>query len=161
MAKQYGLNEKTLYREYKKSNSLSPVQVEGMIAYLKIIGRHLTGIREHLIFMDKINMSDKIESVKRYLDENYASPLTIEQVADKFHISPSNLAHKFKNTVNISFQRYIKFKRLAKSKEMLRETKLSIAEIAYACGFGSVSQFNRTFRNVVEFSPGQYRASKK
>ena len=111
--------------------------------------------------MDKINMSDKIESVKRYLDENYASPLTIEQVADKFHISPSNLAHKFKNTVNISFQRYIKFKRLAKSKELLRETKLSIAEIAYACGFGSVSQFNRTFRNIVECSPSQYRAKSK
>lgn len=161
LAESYGLNKTALYNEYKRSNSLTPVQVEGIISYLKIIAAHLTGIREHLIFMDKINMSDKIESVKRYLDEHYASPMSIEQVAEKFHISPSNLAHKFKDTVNISFQRYIKFKRLQKSKEMLRGTKLSIAETAYACGFGSVSQFNRTFRSVVGVAPGQYRALSK
>ena len=34
--------------------------------YLKIIGKQLTSIREHLIFMDKINAPDKIAMVKKY-----------------------------------------------------------------------------------------------
>ena len=157
LAEQYGLDGRKLYKAYRLSNSLSPVQVEGVQAYLKIIGKQLTSIREHLIFMDKINAPDKIAMVKKYLDENFASQITIEQAAKKFSISSSNLAHKFKETVNVSFQRYINFRRLMRAREMLRETKLSVSEIAYSCGFGSVSQFNRIFRSEAGCTPSQYR----
>ena len=157
LAEQYGLDGNELYNAYKMSNSLAPVQVEGIIAYLGIIGRQLTSIREHLIFMDKINVPDKISMVKKYIDENFDSPLTIEQVAKKFNISPSNLAHKFTETVNVSFQRYVNFRRLMRAKEMLHGTTLSVSEIAYACGFGSVSQFNRTFKASAGCSPSCYR----
>jgi AraC-like DNA-binding protein len=95
--------------------------------------------------------------VKKYLDENFDSQITIESVAKKFSISPSNLAHKFKDTVNVSFQRYVNFRRLMRAREMLKETKHSISEIAYSCGFGSVSQFNRVFRSSVGCAPRQYR----
>jgi AraC-like DNA-binding protein len=157
LAEQYGLDGNELYNAYKMSNSLAPVQVEGIIAYLGIIGRQLTSIREHLIFMDKINVPDKISMVKKYIDENFDSQLTIEQVAKKFNISPSNLAHKFTETVNVSFQRYVNFRRLMRAKEMLHGTTLSVSEIAYACGFGSVSQFNRTFKASAGCSPSCYR----
>ncbi|MBQ7403942.1 MAG: PocR ligand-binding domain-containing protein [Lentisphaeria bacterium] len=157
LAKLHGLNGKELYQAYKQSNSLSPVQVDGIIAYLKIIGKNLTDIRNHLIFMEKINAPDKIALVKKYLDENFDSPVSIEEVAEKFHISASNLAHKFKDTVNVSFQKYVNFRRLMRSKEMLRDTKLTISEIAYSCGFGSLSQFNRIFRSATGITPTQYR----
>ena len=157
LADKYNIDRKKLYDAYKMSNCLTPVQVEGILAYLKIIGKQLTSIREHLIFMDKINAPDKIAMVKKYLDENFDSQITIEQAAKKFSISPSNLAHKFKETVNVSFQRYINFRRLMRAREMLQETALSVSEIAYACGFGSLSQFNRTFRASVGCSPSQYR----
>ena len=143
------------------SNSLTPVQVEGILAYLGLIGKHLTGIRDHLIFMEKINMPDKIKAVKKYIDENYASQLSIEQTAQKFHISPGYLAHKFKDAVNVSFQRYVRFRRIAVSREMLTGTTLSVSEIAYACGFGSVSQFNRMFRSSAGISPSCYRERNK
>ncbi len=157
LAVRYGLDGEELYQAYKMSNNLTPVQVEGILAYLKIIGKQLTSIREHLVFMDKINVPDKIAMVKKYLDENFDSQITIESVAKKFSISPSNLAHKFKDTVNVSFQRYVNFRRLMRAREMLKETKLSISEIAYSCGFGSVSQFNRVFRSSVGCAPRQYR----
>lgn len=157
IAARYGLDGGKLYQAYKKSNSLTPVQTEGIISYLKIIGRQLTSIREHLIFMDKINVPDKISMVKKYLDENFDSEISIEQVAKKFSMSPGSLAHKFKETVNISFQRYVNFRRLMRAREMLKETQLSVSEIAYSCGFGSVSQFNRIFRASVGIAPSQYR----
>ena len=160
LASLHGLNGNELYQAYKQSNSLSTVQVDGIIAYLKIIGKNLTSIRDHLVFMEKINAPDKIVLVKKYLDDHFDSPISIEDVAEKFHISPSNLAHKFKDTVNISFQKYVNFRRLMRSKEMLRDTKLSISEVAYSCGFGSISQFNRIFRSSTGISPTQYREQK-
>lgn len=161
LADQYVLDGQKLYDAYKMSNSLTPIQVEGILSYLGIIGKQLTSIREHLIFMDKINVPDKIAMVKKYLDENFDSQITIEQIAKKFSISPSNLAHKFKETVNVSFQRYVNFRRVMRAREMLHGTTLSVSEIAYACGFGSVSQFNRTFRASVGYSPSQYREQNK
>ena len=132
-----------------------------MITYLKLIGKQLVSLRDHLIFMDKINVHDKIEAVKNYLDENYASPISIQQTAHRFHISPGYLAHQFKKSLNISFQRYINFRRIAKARQMLTDTEISIAEIAYANGFGSVSQFNRTFRSIAGMAPKQYRIRKR
>ena len=157
LAGRFRLDGDKLYRAYRKSGSLTPVQVEGMVTYLKLIGRQLVGVRDHLIFMDKINVRDKIEAVKAYLDENYASPLSIRETAHRFHISPGYLAHQFKNALNISFQRYINFRRITQAQQMLTDTDISIGEIAYANGFGSVSQFNRTFRTIAGMSPTLYR----
>ena len=147
LAERCGVDGEKLFRAYRMSNSLTPVQVEGILAYLGLIGKHLTGIRDHLIFMEKINMPDKIKAVKKYIDENYASQLSIEQTAQ--------------NAVNVSFQRYVRFRRIAVSREMLTGTTLSVSEIAYACGFGSVSQFNRMFRSSAGISPSCYRERNK
>lgn len=157
LADRYEVNGEKLFRAYKKSISLTPLQVEGILTYLGLIGKHLTGIRDHLIFMEKINTPDKIMAVKKYIDDNYASELSIEQTAQKFHISPDYLAHKFKDAMNVSFQRYVRFRRIAVSREMLSGTTLSVSEIAYSCGFGSVSQFNRMFRSAAGMAPGRYR----
>ena len=161
MAEKYGIDADELYNSYKSSNSLTQTQVEGIIAYLNIISHHLTGIREHLIFMEKINVPDIISEVKKYIDEHFDANVSIKQIAERFHISPSNLAHKFKENTNVSFQRYINFRRFTKAKEMLQETTLSISEIAYACGFGSISQFNRNFRSASGISPSEYRKNIK
>ena len=161
LAGRFGLDGGKLYRAYRKSSSLTPVQVEGMLTYLNLIGKQLVSVRDHLIFMDKIGVHDKIEAVKNYLDENYASPLSIKETAHRFHISPGYLAHQFKKSLNISFQKYINFRRIAKAQQMLTDTEISIAETAYANGFGSVSQFNRTFRSIAGMAPKQYRMNSR
>ena len=48
-----------------------------------------------------------------------------------------------------------------KAREMLLETELSVSEIALLCGFGSISQFNRVFREVVRQTPREFRAAKR
>ena len=157
LAGRFGLDGEKLYRAYRKSSSLTPVQAEGMLSYLNLIARQLVSVRDHLIFMDKINVHDKIEAVKKYLDENYASPLSIKEVAQRFHISPGYLAHRFRKSLNISFQQYVNFRRITEAQQMLTDTEITVSEIAYGSGFGSVSQFNRTFRAIAGMAPKEYR----
>ena len=160
IAEQYGINAETLYRDYCSSLSVTGIQVEGITEFLAIIGKHLTGLHGNLIFLSKINTPAKIELIKKYIEDNYFQQLSVEEAARRHSMSPSNLAHMFKRELNVSFNRYLNSFRISKAKEMLENTDLNISEIAFAAGFGSISQFNRQFRSVTGCSAGEYRSGK-
>ena len=161
LAGQTGVSGNELWNYYRKSAVLTPAQREGLIGYLKIIGHHLTGIRDNLIFMDKINMPDKIKEVKRYLDVHYGESLKLAELARRFCISPDYLAHIFRKEMNIAFHRYLVLRRLSEAEKMLAGTELSIREIAFHCGFGSISQFNRFFKKEKGCTPGICRSKNR
>lgn len=50
---------------------------------------------------------------------------------------------------------------LAYSKRLLEETELSVLEVALECGYGSVSQFHRAFKNLTGITPKEYRNTKR
>lgn len=146
VARSCGLDAGKMWRLYRKSITLSRLQAEGVTGYLEIIGRHLTGVRENLILMDKIDTPDKIAEIKKYVENNCTHRLTVEQTARKFFLSPDYLAHLFSREVHVPFHRYLTWCRIVRARNMLAETTLSVAEIAGASGFGSISQFNRAFK---------------
>jgi AraC-like DNA-binding protein len=45
------------------------------------------------------------------------------------------------------------------AKDLMRSTSLTLAEIAYACGFADQTQFTRAFARFVQATPGEYRQS--
>lgn len=157
LAAKLNIDPDRLYEDYLKSRELSQKQLEGVIEYLEIIGRHLTGLHENLIFLEKINTPGKIESIRRYIEKHYRERLSLEDVAQKFYISSSSLAHSFKKEMNIPFNAYVNSFRVNEVKKQLADTKLSISEIALNCGFGSIAQFNRVFRAETGITAGQYR----
>ena len=157
LAEECGLDPLELQNAYDNSLAVTTLQLEGIIEYLSMIGRHLTGLHENLIYMDKINTPAKIEVIKKYMEENYRSRLTLGAVAKKHYISPGGLAHAFKKEMNVTFINYLNSFRVTKARELLEHTALSVGEIAYNTGFGSVSQFNRVFKVFTGKSPGEYR----
>lgn len=157
LARLYGLDPEALFEAYRNSPTLSPEQLEGVISYLKVIGTHLTGLRENLIFLEKIDTPVKIESIRRYLEENYTQKLLIRDVARRFYVSESFLSHNFKRELNVSFTDYINAFRVNKARELLADTRLQVSEIAMVTGFGSISQFNRVFMAEVGVSAKEYR----
>ena len=61
--------------------------------------------------------------------------------------------------MNQTLSQYLTQIRLDNSRKMLRETHLSITEIAMACGFSSQSYFTKIFRETYGLTPGLYRKS--
>lgn len=157
LARQFQLVPEPLYAAYQQSPVLTKEQLDGVIRYLQIIGRLLTGVREHLIFLEKINTPEKIESIRKYIEENYTGKLLLKEVARKFYVSPSFLSHNFKKELNVSFVDYINAFRIKKARELLEDTRLQISEIAMLTGFGSISQFNRCFLAGTGMSAKNYR----
>lgn len=97
---------------------------------------------------------DTMQRVMAYINEHYAQPLTLEEIADAFFISKSYLSHEFVRYTNTSVYEYIQFRRICGAK-LLIASGVSLTEAAFQSGFNSYSSFLRTFRkNSRHFADG-------
>ena len=156
-AVQFGLDPAQLFKNYKETKVFSSVQLEGLIAYLKAIGRIITETHNKLLFLESIDAPDKISMIKQFVEDNYMKKITIPETAKKFFLSPGYFSRFFKEETGVSFMCFVNMYRISKSEEMLKDTTRNISEIAFLTGFGSVSQFNRMFKNIKGTPPGDFR----
>ena len=155
-----GLDADTLRRNSGATVTLTREQVSGIIGYLKLMGELISGTYSNLMFMEQVNSPDRISLVQEYIHENYMQPLSVGSVARKFYFSPNYFSRVFRRVMGTGFNSYVNCYRVEKAREMLWETELSVSEIALLCGFGSISQFNRVFREVVRQTPREFRTAK-
>lgn len=97
-----------------------------------------------------------IQRVMAYINEHYAQPLTLEEIADAFFISKSYLSHEFVRYTNTSVYEYIQFRRICGAK-LLIASGVSLTDAAFQSGFNSYSSFLRTFRKTVGISPTDFQ----
>jgi len=152
-----GVDAEELRRGSDAAVVLTAEQLAGVVCYLKLMGKLVSESYSNLLFMEQIDVPDKITLVQKYLHENYMHRLSVESVARRFYLSPNYFSRLFRRTMGTGFTSYLNCYRVEKAREMLQETGLSISEIAFRCGFGSISQFNRVFRDVARRSPGEVR----
>ncbi len=96
-----------------------------------------------------------------YIRLNYRSRLTLEELAERFHLSPKYLSRYFKEHFHLTFSKYLSHLRLTQAKALLETTELPVTEIAMSCGYGSVSFFIREFGRANGAAPLQYRRRKR
>lgn len=100
---------------------------------------------------------DKIKIVLSYIQENYARPITVKEIAEICFYSESHFMKFFKDCMGVSFTRYLNDYRLQIAAQLLKETEDNILEIAIATGFENLSYFNRAFKKKYGLTPGGYR----
>jgi len=98
-----------------------------------------------------------IGKVKRFIKDNLAQPLPLDEVAQFFHISPRHLSRLFSETIGIPYSSYIRQERVREASEKIRSTSHSITSIAHECGFTSVHYFCRVFQQETSITPAEYR----
>jgi transcriptional regulator GlxA family with amidase domain len=76
-------------------------------------------------------------------------------------VSEAHFARSFKEAFGVPPHRYLLTRRLERAKTLLRDTDMSILEIALQTGWNSLGTFGRTFRDVTGESPGELRAREK
>lgn len=160
IAAEHKLNPEVMCKLYHKTKVLSPIQIEGIIEYLNYIGQVIVETHNKLLFMEFIDAPAKIPLIKKFVKENYMKKITIAETAKKFFLSPDYFGHFFKKEVGISFMCFVNMYRISQAEEMLQQTQRNITEIAFMAGFGSLSQFNRTFKDVKGVSPRDFRKNR-
>ena len=100
---------------------------------------------------------DTIRRVHDLLTENLDRRYTIDELSRRFLINPSSLKEMFKAVYGKSLAAHIKEHRMELASKLLRETGLSIAEIAERVGYENQSKFSAEFKKSVGCLPTEYR----
>lgn len=91
------------------------------------------------------------------IKQNYASAVSTESLAEKFGISPSHLRRLFRKATGGSVTDYVHRTRISASLYLLRDSEMSILDIALMVGFDGQNYFTRIFKRQLGMTPGEYR----
>lgn len=99
----------------------------------------------------------RIQEIVEYLYNHYDRQHTVSDLAERVCLSPSRLAHLFKEEVGQSIIDMLIKIRLKHAARLLQFTSHSVSEIAEECGFQSTSYFTQQFSSAYGMSPSVYR----
>lgn len=143
------LNEET-NQCYYVEDSGELLQIAELVAdYLKLLYEHTPLKKKELHWM--------VSLMKCLADEMYCSNISLKELAITYQKNEKYLGRLFQKEMGISFHDYLMRLRLHKAESLLLQSKDKIIDIAFDCGFNTVSYFNRTFKKKHGVTPGEYR----
>lgn len=95
--------------------------------------------------------------VMNFINSNFATPISLENLAESVGYSYHHFRHIFKDSYGISPKQYILNVRMNHAKLLLQQKKLSVRQVSQMCGFKSDSQFVAAFRKHTGLSPLSYK----
>ena len=96
-----------------------------------------------------------------YIKTNYREKITLDDVANYAYLSKSYLSKIFKEEMDCTLTAYINKVRVEKSKQLLLDERISLADIAGQVGFEDQSYFTKVFKKVTGISPGKFKRIKE
>ena len=95
-----------------------------------------------------------------FMETHFAEAVPISEVIERSHYSQRHFIRLFSSAYGMTPQRYLLDVRIRHATSMLRDSGLSVTEIAMRCGFGDPNYFSRIFRKYVGSSPSEFRGNR-
>ena len=103
------------------------------------------------------NEDERVKLVKEHIAAHYMHDICLQEMADIAHMSAESFSRFFRNKTGRTPNRYLIDYRLGIAARMLLTTRQSVSEIGFACGFNTLSHFNRLFRESKGCTPSEFR----
>lgn len=100
---------------------------------------------------------DALTAAVQYLEQNFRTPVTRDQIAQAASVTPSSLSRLFRRQLGLTITGYLSDLRLGSAAELLARDERPVAMIAFSCGFTNLANFNRQFRARYGMTPSRYR----
>lgn len=99
-----------------------------------------------------------VMDAKRCIQELYGNPdLSLNDIAERVYLSPTYLSGLFKKKVGITIGQYIAEVRVDQAKELLKDRRLKLYDIAVQVGYSDANYFTKIFKKVLGITPSEYR----
>ncbi len=98
-----------------------------------------------------------VEKLKRLIEKNYGTGITLAEAAGQLGFSPNYLGALFTRTTGKSFNAYLAEYRIEQGKRLLRQTDMKVKAVAESVGISDVTYFSTLFRNITGMTPSAYR----
>ena len=166
-----GMDGMTLLKRVKEEKIQTTILIMTSLGNMEL-GAEMTKAGAVSVFDKPIEKDVFLAKVKKYmppqdiwkiwlesfLEANYSNPkLRFEDVMRHFRFSESYGHKLFKKHLGMPFRMCLRNVRLAKAEEALKNPSYTLSEIAYLCGFASLSTFSKVFKETYGVSPSTYR----
>lgn len=102
-------------------------------------------------------MTGLVDRVIDYIQQNYASNLSNEEIGKHFSYHPNYVNRIIQKHTGQSLHQYVLSYRVAKALELLQTSGLSVTDVAEKVGFSSIKHFSQTFKSIYGYSPIHFR----
>lgn len=126
---------------------------------MNLLERLLIRCYEESSLADHAPMDHRILEACQILSASLSAEVSIEELAEQVFLSPSRLAHLFREQVGVSIVRWREDQRIIRAKLLLQTTPLPVAVIGQQTGYDDQLYFSRVFKKRVGVSPSEYRKS--
>ncbi len=123
---------------------------DGSDSASRLSSSHHVPLRDH-------KAGQRINRAYDYVYDNLSGGISLDAVARVAGMSPAAFSRYFKRMTGRNLSHFIGELRISQACKQLRESDLGISEVAYEVGFGSLSNFNRLFKELKGVSPREWR----
>jgi AraC-like DNA-binding protein len=152
---------KELVQEFEDKRHGFELSVKaGMFRLLTLLVRHyaeeapaspgLTSRRRNL---------DRFGPIFEYMESHYLEDLSAAELSRRAGLSRFHFSRLFSELTGRTVTEYVNHIRITRSEHLLRNTEMTVSEIALASGYQDVSYFSRTFKKFKSVSPSEFRAA--
>ncbi len=158
----YGISKLLAFMTRSENAGITESQIVNQVFTCRDVAELDRVIRQELEKIDSQNDSvalGKVNEIKRFIEKNYASELSLKDIAAAFYFSPNYLCRLFKQGAGQTVLQYVNDYRMKKAQELLETTSMKVGSVAQAVGYHSPSYFCQCFRDCIGVSPETYRRS--
>ncbi|GAO43871.1 AraC family transcriptional regulator [Flavihumibacter petaseus] len=112
---------------------------------------------EELINHERGKEKDRLCEVYRFVNENFRTDIQLKDVSRLTNLTPQSFCRLFKKRNKIHFVEYLNQVRISNACRLLLDSDWTISEIAYNCGYKTISNFNKLFKETTGYAPKHYR----
>jgi AraC-like DNA-binding protein len=157
----YGPPATRVVRMMKELTSMHGIQ---SVIYLLQILDILAGTKQYhyissVAYDDIFNEdeTDRINIVYEYVMKNFKQDISLSAIADLVHLTPTSFSRYFTMKNNKPFSKFVSEIRIKHACQLIAETDDTIEQICYECGFNTLSNFNKQFKEVMGQRPMEYK----
>jgi AraC-like DNA-binding protein len=99
------------------------------------------------------------QRIIEYIDANYATSISLRDVAEAFGYSPCHLTHTFSRTTGTPITAWIIKRRIEAATQLFAEADVDVATACERVGFNDLCYFTRQFVRHVGVTPGRFRSA--
>lgn len=132
---------------------LKPVQLDDIQLVLERLVLRLNEKKPILSEKGEGKEHSYFDGMIAYIDENFASKITLDMLAKKFGFSKNYICNLFSKYYNTSLTCYLTEKRMTHAKQLLKDKNRLLKDIAIECGYSEYVQFYKVFKEYYGVSP--------
>lgn len=155
------LDEMGLYLQnesYTYRNTLMAIQQYHSVTHLKqFMTSFMQEVSECLEKVEKKKYSSVVDKAVDYVRKNYRNEISVKSISVELFVTPNYFSQIFKSQMGMNFIDYLNEVRIERAKELLKDGRLKIYEVAEQSGYQNYKYFNTVFKKYTGYSPKEYR----